>query len=64
MAPLEDIIAGSSIRGLWPDSLVTVLEVKWLGTVAIEVAFEGADGLSATIMAWSCNRHSQGSRHE
>jgi hypothetical protein len=39
MAPLEDIIAGSSIRGLWPDGLV-----KWLGTVAIEVAFEGADG--------------------
>jgi hypothetical protein len=44
MAPLEDIISGSSIRGLWPDGLVTVLEVKWLGTVAIEVAFEGADG--------------------
>jgi hypothetical protein len=44
MAPLEDIIAGSSIRGLWPDCLVTVVNMKWLGTVEIEVAFEGADG--------------------
>jgi hypothetical protein len=44
MALLEDFIPGSSIRGFSPDDLVTVLEVKWLGTVAIEVAFEGADG--------------------
>jgi hypothetical protein len=44
MAVLEDFIPGSSIRELSPDGLVTVVDIKWPVTVAIAVAFEGADG--------------------
>jgi len=44
MTRLEDITRGSSIRGISPEGLVTVLDVKWLGTVAIEVTFKDAAG--------------------
>jgi hypothetical protein len=39
MARLEEITRGSSVRGILPDGLVTVLDVKWIGTVAIEVTY-------------------------
>jgi len=44
MARLEDITRDSSIRGISPEGLVTVLDVKWLGTVAIEVTFKDTAG--------------------
>jgi superfamily II DNA or RNA helicase len=44
MASLEDIARGSSMRGISPEGVVTVLDVKWLGTVAIEVTFKDSAG--------------------
>ena len=44
MARLEDITRGSSIRGILPDGLVTVIDVKWIGTVAIEVTYKDSAG--------------------
>jgi len=44
MARLEDITRGSSIRGISPDGVVTILDFKWLGTVAIEVTFKDSVG--------------------
>ena len=36
MARLEEITRGRSIRGILPEGLVSILDVKWLGTVAID----------------------------
>jgi SNF2 family DNA or RNA helicase len=44
MTRLEDITRGSSMRGISPEGVVTVLDVKWLGTVAIEVTFKDSAG--------------------
>ena len=44
MARLEDITRGSSIRGISPEGLVTIVDVKWLGTVAIEVTYKDSAG--------------------
>jgi hypothetical protein len=37
MTRLEDITRGSTLKGVLPDVLVTVLDVRWIGTVAIEL---------------------------
>ena len=44
MTRLEDITRGCSIRGILPEGLATILDVKWLGTVAIEVTFKDSAG--------------------
>jgi superfamily II DNA or RNA helicase len=44
MARLEDITRGAAVKGILPDALVTVLDVKWIGTVAIEVTYKDAAG--------------------
>src|SRR5262249_3757931 len=44
MTRLEDITRGSSVRGILPEGLAAVLDVKWLGTVAIEVTYKDAAG--------------------
>lgn len=44
MAKLEEITRDSSVRGILPDGLVTVTDVRWIGTVAIEVTYKGSDG--------------------
>ena len=37
MAKLEDVTRGAAIKGILPDGLVTVVDVKWIGSVAIEL---------------------------
>jgi superfamily II DNA or RNA helicase len=44
MAHLEDLIRGASVRGVLPDALVSVVDVKWIGTVAIELTYKEASG--------------------
>ncbi|MBK9119766.1 MAG: DUF3883 domain-containing protein [Phycisphaerales bacterium] len=44
MANLETITRGAAVRGILPDSLVTVSDVRWIGTVAIEVTYKDAAG--------------------
>ena len=40
MASLEDLTKGASVRGILPDGLVTVVDMKWIGTVAVELVSE------------------------
>lgn len=35
MAALEDITRGAAIRGILPDRIVTIIDVRWMGTIAI-----------------------------
>jgi SNF2 family DNA or RNA helicase len=44
MIRLEEITRGCSLRGILPDGLVTVLDVKWLGIVAVEVTYKDSAG--------------------
>jgi SNF2 family DNA or RNA helicase len=44
MTTLEQITPDSSIAGIVPDGLVTVVAVKWIGTVALEVTYRDAAG--------------------
>ncbi len=44
MAQLEDITRGATIKGILPDALVSVVDVKWIGTVAVEVTYKDASG--------------------
>ena len=44
MAQLEDLTRGTSLKGVLPDGLVTVVDVKWTGTVAVELTYEDSAG--------------------
>ena len=44
MATLEQITRGSAVKGILPDGLVTISDVRWIGTVAIEVTYKDAGG--------------------
>ena len=44
MARLEDLTRGASVKGILPDRLVKVLDVKWHGSNAIELTYEDPSG--------------------
>lgn len=44
MAQLEQITRGTSVKGILPDALVSVVDVKWIGTVAVEVTYKDSAG--------------------
>ncbi len=41
---LEDLQRGASVKGIIPDSLVTVVDVKWYGSDVVELTFKDAQG--------------------
>ena len=44
MATLEAITRGAAVKGILPDGLVTISDVRWIGTVAIEVTYKDSAG--------------------
>lgn len=40
MARLEELTRGASVKGVLPDGLVSVVDVKWIGTVAVELTYK------------------------
>ncbi len=44
MVRLEDLTRGTAVNGVLPDCLVTVIDVKWIGTVAVELTYKTATG--------------------
>src|SRR5487761_1537582 len=44
MARLEEITVGTSVKGVLPDGLVTVVAVDWIGTVAISLTYRDSGG--------------------
>jgi superfamily II DNA or RNA helicase len=44
MARLEELTRGASVMGILPDSLVTVVDVKWHGSTVIELTYKDAAG--------------------
>jgi len=44
MATLEDLTRGTAVRGILPDGLVTITDVRWIGTIAVEVTYKDSAG--------------------
>ena len=44
MARLENISRGTVVNGILPDGFVTVVDVSWIGTVAIELTYKDSGG--------------------
>lgn len=44
MARLEDITRGATIKGILPDELVTVVDVKWIGSGVVELTYKDSVG--------------------
>jgi superfamily II DNA or RNA helicase len=44
MATLEELTRGAAVRGILPDGLVTISDVRWIGTVAVEVTYKDSNG--------------------
>jgi len=44
MARLEELTRGASIKGILPDQLITVVDVKWFGSSVIELTYKDATG--------------------
>ncbi len=44
MASLDQLQPGSSIKGIVPDRIVTVLSVRWFGSQAIDLTYKDSEG--------------------
>jgi hypothetical protein len=48
MTRLEDLLPNAAVRGILPDSLVTVVNVQWFGSEALELTYKDPAGRVAT----------------
>ena len=44
MARLEDLTKGAAVRGVLPDGVVSVVDVKWHGSSVVELTYKDAAG--------------------
>ena len=44
MANLEDIVAGSQVKGIVPNDIVSIIAVEWFGNNVIEVTYKNSSG--------------------
>ena len=49
---LDDLRANASVRGILPDSLVTVVSVQWFGSNALELTYKTAAGKVANQLLY------------
>ncbi|RJP72902.1 MAG: DUF3883 domain-containing protein [Candidatus Abyssobacteria bacterium SURF_17] len=52
MAKLEDLRRGASVKGILPDGLVTIVDVKWHGSAVVEVTYKDASGRPANELLY------------
>lgn len=44
MAQLEELERGASVKGILPDGFITVVDVSWIGSCAIELTYKDSKG--------------------
>src|SRR5436305_8822497 len=44
MARLEDLTRGASVKGILPDCLVTVVDIRWHGSAVVELTYKDGTG--------------------
>jgi len=52
MAKLEDLKRGATVKGILPDCLVTVIDVKWYGSAAIELTYKDPAGKPNVVLLY------------
>src|ERR1700683_2338752 len=52
MAKLEDLKRGASVKGVLPDCLVTVIDVKWYGSAAVELTYKDPSGKPSVVLLY------------
>ena len=52
MSKLEEPQPGASVRGVLPDSLATVVSVKWYGSETLELTYKSASGIVANELVY------------
>src|SRR4051794_37564565 len=55
MAQLEELKAGSLIQGITPGQPVTIVDLKWIGSDAIDVTFRDQQGKADTALLFREN---------
>jgi len=57
MALLEDLKPGVKVKGIIPEQVVTIVEVKWHGSTAIELFYKRPDGQPGTQLLYRDNEN-------
>jgi len=52
MTQLEDILPNTTLRGILPDGVVTVVSVQWYGSEALELTYKDASGRVANQLLY------------
>ena len=52
VASLEQLTPNASVRGILPDSTVTVVSVAWFGSAALELTYKAADGKVGSVLLY------------
>ena len=52
MAKLEDLTRGAAVKGILPDCLVTVIDVVWYGSAAIELTYKDPAGKPNVVLLY------------
>src|SRR6201998_3571763 len=52
MAKLEDLKRGATVKGILPDCLVTVVDVKWYGSAAVELTYKDPAGKPSVVLLY------------
>jgi hypothetical protein len=50
LAKLEDLERGAAVRGVLADCLITVVDVKWYGSAAIELTYKDPPGKPGVVL--------------
>ncbi len=58
MARLEELKQGFIVKGILPNQQVTVVAVKWLGTIGIELTYKKADGTLGSELIYRASESS------
>jgi hypothetical protein len=52
MAKLEDLKRGATVKGILPDCLVTVVDVKWYGSAGVELTYKDPPGKPSVVLLY------------
>jgi superfamily II DNA or RNA helicase len=52
VARLEELARGASIRGVLPDHIVSIIDVKWYGNTVVEVTYKDSTGRLASELIY------------
>jgi superfamily II DNA or RNA helicase len=52
MARLEELTRGATVKGVLPDALVTVVDVRWHGSDVVELTYNEANGLPGRVLLY------------